>query len=700
MAADSSQLRGTIIVIAIPAAVIAVAVGAFLANRVISSELENTAFERLRAVSHRASTIVTQYLEDNQSDLRTLSRGPAVSAAARAAGDDAERRGLPALDVETLEDRFAANRVLRNTRSMQRYLQSFQEGSDLAEIFFTERNGLNVATTNPTSDFVQSDEQWWQDAFTTGSHVGTPQFDESASVVAIELAVSIEDPETGDTLGVVKGLVRLTRLAHLVAGADQGEDAEIEVVDSTGRTLLSRDPTQILRMSNAASVAPRGPSPDATRVEVPGEGEQLLATTPTNDGRWWVIVREPVSHAFRVATRIRHIVMVSAAAVLLTVVAAVWFFTAWLQRQVTVPVRTAAAVSGRVADGDLTVNVDRQETSGAAEVGELLDAVQRMVVELRKVVTAIRGSAEELAAMAQQISASTQEMTASTQEMANTTQRLSDDTNKQAEDVRLTSGQAQQIQAITTHLADGARMASERSAALKASAEEHRVRLLAGSAQLAELAAEVARGAEEARTLTDLSTDVQKFVAQAKAVANQTNMLALNAAIEAARAGGEGRGFGVVADEVRKLAIQSSQAATTTAETVRRVLEGVTAASDRLQRLAEESAAVREISDAAASGLQEVTDQAAENSVWAEEISSAAGDARRLVDGITERLEGITGATESFVAAVEEIAASAEQQSASTEEIASSAAQLAEASEKLNAGVSRFRLFDAGGGAD
>ena len=54
MAADSSQLRGTIMVIAIPAAVIAVAIGAFLANRVISSQVENTAFERLRAVSRRA----------------------------------------------------------------------------------------------------------------------------------------------------------------------------------------------------------------------------------------------------------------------------------------------------------------------------------------------------------------------------------------------------------------------------------------------------------------------------------------------------------------------------------------------------------------------------------------------------------------------------------------------------------------------
>src|SRR2546425_13098556 len=69
------------------------------------------------------------------------------------------------------------------------------------------------------------------------------------------------------------------------------------------------------------------------------------------------------------------------------------------------------------------------------------------------------------------------------------------------------------------------------------------------------------RGAAEAEALARASSDIQKFVTQAKAVATQTNMLALNAAIEAARAGPQGRGFAVVADEVRKLASVAAAAA-------------------------------------------------------------------------------------------------------------------------------------------
>src|SRR2546430_6504553 len=44
--------------------------------------------------------------------------------------------------------------------------------------------------------------------------------------------------------------------------------------------------------------------------------------------------------------------------------------------------------------------------------------------------------------------------------------------------------------------------------------------------QLATLAEEVNRGAAEAEALARASSDIQKFVTQAKAVATQTNMLA------------------------------------------------------------------------------------------------------------------------------------------------------------------------------
>ena len=127
------------------------------------------------------------------------------------------------------------------------------------------------------------------------------------------------------------------------------------------------------------------------------------------------------------------------------------------------------------------------------------------------------------------------------------------------------------------------------------------------------------------------------------------------------------------------------------------MLEGVEATRDRLRQLASESTAVREIAEGTAHGLEEITERAVEGNSWADEIAAAATEAQKLVAEITDRLRAVSESTETSVAAIEEIAAAAQEQSASTEEIAGSAGHLAEASERLNAGVSRFRLSDRAG---
>jgi methyl-accepting chemotaxis protein len=416
---------------------------------------------------------------------------------------------------------------------------------------------------------------------------------------------------------------------------------------------------------------------------------------PDFAGRWWSVVRAPTAVALRDVVAVRLIIGITAAAVLASMVAGLWWVAGWLDRRISFPLEGAAAVAQRVAGGDLTASVPTL-TAGAGEVDELLGGLRTMVAELRGVVTGIRTSAEELAAMAQQISASTEEMSASTEEMASTSQRLSDQSTAQAGQVKSAASDAERILAIATQLADGAKLAAQRSAELKDTADGHRGRLVSGSERLARLAEEVERSAVEAETLAGLSAEVQQFVTQAKTVATRTNMLALNAAIEAARAGPEGAGFAVVADEVRKLATQAAQAAQTTSETVNRVLQGVQSTRERLRRLASESTAVRAVADAAAGGLEDITERAVENNSWANEIANAAAEAQTLVAEITDRLRLVSEGTETAVAAIEEIAAAAEEQSASTQEIAASASHLAEASERLNAGVSRFRLAEAG----
>jgi len=75
-----------------------------------------------------------------------------------------------------------------------------------SEIFVTEDTGFNVLASNETSDFVQSDEHWWKEAFEKGAYLGDVEYDESACKWSVTIAASVIDDETGDKAGVIKGI--------------------------------------------------------------------------------------------------------------------------------------------------------------------------------------------------------------------------------------------------------------------------------------------------------------------------------------------------------------------------------------------------------------------------------------------------------------------------------------------------------------
>ncbi|MDO8665737.1 MAG: cache domain-containing protein, partial [Gemmatimonadales bacterium] len=286
------SLQSYLLTFGIVAALIVVAVVAALSWRVVKGYLQSDADRRLADIAQRTSSLIAQYLRERRSELELLASTPTVTLAAEAAEAAANQRGLPLQTTGQLEAAFAGSRTLDIDPGAQTFLQSVENRSDFAELFFTESHGFNAVTTHRTSDFVQSDEEWWQRAFRGESYQSEPTYDASARVVSVEMAAPVA-ARNGRRVGVIKGVFDLSRLARLVVTSDASTGATIAVVDQGARLVVGGDSTQLLKpLADASDITMADTLTFVTLTAAGAEPERVVAAR-VNPGRWWVVVRQP-----------------------------------------------------------------------------------------------------------------------------------------------------------------------------------------------------------------------------------------------------------------------------------------------------------------------------------------------------------------------------------------------------------------------
>lgn len=213
--------------------------------------------------------------------------------------------------------------------------------------------------------------------------------------------------------------------------------------------------------------------------------------------------------------------MAGGIAIMIAIVVAL-FVTRGLIRQLGGEPAYVAEVVGKIAEGDLTVDVQTR----ANDTGSMLLAVKNMAENLRRVIGEVHSVADGLASASDEVSA--------------TTQNMSQGAVEQAASVEETTASIEQMSASIGQNSENAKLTGDM------------------AAQSADKAAE---GGEAVAQTVGAMKQIADKIAIVDDIAYQTNLLALNAAIEAARAGEQGKGFAVVAAEVRKLAERSQVAA-------------------------------------------------------------------------------------------------------------------------------------------
>jgi methyl-accepting chemotaxis protein len=288
---------------------------------------------------------------------------------------------------------------------------------------------------------------------------------------------------------------------------------------------------------------------------------------------------------------------------------------AWrLTYGITAPIKQAKDIATKVAQGDLSVNID---VTGRDEVSDLMRALNDMTSNLRAIVADVKTSTESIS-------------TASA-EIAQGNADLSSRTENQAGNLQQTASSVEQLTGTVKQNAESARQANQ----------------LASAASMDAL-----RGGEVVGQVVSTMTDIQSssrkiadIINVIDGIAFQTNILALNAAVEAARAGEQGRGFAVVAGEVRNLAQRSAQAAKEIKTLISASVEKV---DDGSKLVTEAGAAMNEI----VGSVKRVTDIIGE--ITAATIEQSGG-----IQQVNEAVNELDQMTQQNAALVEQSAAAA-----------------------------------------
>ncbi len=360
---------------------------------------------------------------------------------------------------------------------------------------------------------------------------------------------------------------------------------------------------------------------------------------------------------FSLATHVQRILVVATVGLIALLLAILGVF---LRMAVIKPLDELVEVSGRVAEGDLTVAI---ETGKKDEIGQVMAAMQRMATKLASVIGEVRQAADTIAGASQSMSTTADEISVATERQSQST-----------------ASSAAALEEVTVSINEVSKLAkeTEESSERTSSLSSQSVTAIHSAVdEIESMASGVRSSSEQVDMLLRRSEEIGGIANVIRDIADQTNLLALNAAIEAARAGETGRGFAVVADEVRKLAERTTQATHDIAAEIRQIQDETRTAVDNMR------AVTPKIQD----GLSRVN----EVSALLDTIDGEAGESRRRAIEVADATRGQALAANEIAGAVEKVAQMTAEPHATICSNAENAAQLQAMAERLRAQVGFFK---------
>jgi methyl-accepting chemotaxis protein len=357
---------------------------------------------------------------------------------------------------------------------------------------------------------------------------------------------------------------------------------------------------------------------------------------------------------------------------------------------ITKPIIKIADISERVANNDLSVEGLDFKDNG--EVGILAFSFNRMVENIKNMVSMVQEYSVKLEASSLVISDSTQEIGASSEGIARTVQEIAAGSSNQAQEAAAGYQLVNDLSMKVKEISNRVSVANTNTDKMKEKNEVGTSSIITLEKDFGQYLSSSLAVATKVEELSEASSSIKHILRTINTIAEQTNLLALNAAIEAARAGEAGRGFAVVSEEVRKLAEQASLSTKEIHVIVDDVSEGISnitkLTSTSKSLIYNVKAAIQTSKEALGDIGVSVNDTISE----IKHLDSDIKEVDKLRLRVLNAVESITAITQQSAAATEEISASVEEQSASMEEIVASIENLNDMISSFASTIKQYKL--------
>lgn len=302
--------------------------------------------------------------------------------------------------ITPLISQLSGNELARGLRSRQDFYLNKYGYSLLAEMFVTNKFGVNIAQTNKTTDYYQADEEWWQCAKQNGLFVSDIKYDESSGTFSYDIGVRINDAN-GSFIGVVKAVINSQETINAIneAKANAGyKTTQLHLLNRDGKILYSTKSYTLFEDATEQLVPRFGkPGQPNHKYFVVGqkEGEKgiLFAHVHSKGHKdfrglgWTFLMETDTKEVFAPIANLWNTMLLSGLAVL-----CVALLTGSITyRSIVIPIVELQKATVQIAAG----NLDPDLQTGEDEIGQLAHSFQKMAQQLKKTITDLNAEIAE-----------------------------------------------------------------------------------------------------------------------------------------------------------------------------------------------------------------------------------------------------------------------------------------------------------------